>query len=143
MEEKTADVEVKERPKTLATCTPLEFLRQSNAIKKQVERWFKLTDIPNIRKHLPEVPPDATKEEKDALIKEQSMKNLSEMFDAALEDHPEETLAILALCCFVPVEEANDRTMDFYFECLSDLIDSESVANFFTSLVRLGLKLGK
>lgn len=129
--------------KSLANCKPSEFLKQTNKIKKYVEKWFKVTGIPDIRKHLPDIPEGATKEERDKLIKEQSAKNLSAMFDAALEEHPEETLGILALCCFIPVEEADNVGMDYYINALTDMIESEAVQRFFTSLVRLGLKVGK
>lgn len=36
--------------KNLANCTPSEFLKQTNKIKKSVEKWLKATDIMEIRK---------------------------------------------------------------------------------------------
>ena len=129
--------------KSLANCKPSEFLKQTNAIRHYVERWLKTIKFSEIRKHLPEIPDGATPEEKAELIREQNFKNFSEMLDSALDEHPEETLGVLALCCFIPVEQADDQPMDFYIEALADLIESEAVQRFFISLVKLGLKVGK
>ncbi len=132
-----------EKVKSIANCKPSEFLRQTNAIRHYVEKWLKATDIAAIRKRLPEIPVGATEEEKNELMAKQSRENFSAMLDAALERHPEETLGVLALCCFTPVEEADNLPMEHYIEALADLMESEAVMRFFTSLVRLGLKLGK
>ncbi len=132
-----------EKVKSIANCKPSEFLRQTNAIRHYVEKWIKATDIAEIRKRLPEIPAGATDEEKKELMAKQSRENFSAMLDAALDEHPEETLGVLALCCFLPVEQADDYPMEHYIEALADLMESEAVMRFFTSLVRLGLKLGK
>ncbi len=55
------DIEVKEGTiKTLSNCKPSEFLKQTNRIRKAVERWLTDTDIANIRKRQPikEMVPD-------------------------------------------------------------------------------------
>ena len=70
------------------------------------------------------------------------MKNLSAMFDSAMEEHPKETMGVLALACFIPVEEAEDHPMDDYLMSLSELMESEGAIRFFISLVNLGLKSG-
>lgn len=128
--------------KSLANCKPTEFARQTNKIRHYVEKWVKLTQVGEIRKHLPEIPEGATEEEKNALIKEQNFKNFSEMLDKALEEHPEETIGVLAMCCFIPPEKADEQPIDLYFEVLSDLIESKAVTRFFISLVKLGLRVG-
>lgn len=128
--------------KNLANCKPSEFLRQTNKIRHYVQKWMDITDIPNIRKRLPQIPEDATPEERKKLIREQSMKNLSAMFDSAMEEHPEETMGVLALACFIPAEEAEDHPMDDYLMSLSELMESEGAIRFFISLVNLGLKSG-
>lgn len=129
--------------KNLANCKPTEFLKQTNAIRKYVEHWFKVTDIPAIRKRLPVIPEGASEEEKKRLLEKQMRKNFSEMLDAALEEHPEETVGVMALACFVPLEEAENHTMDFYLESLAEIMESEGCLRFFTSLAKLGLSLGK
>lgn len=128
--------------KNLANCKPSEFLRQTNKIRHYVQKWMDITDIPNIRKRLPQIPEGTTEEERKKLIREQSMKNLSAMFDSAMEEHPEETMGVLALACFIPAEEAEDHPMDDYLMSLSELMESEGAIRFFISFVNLGLKSG-
>lgn len=133
--------------KTLADCKPSEFLRQTNLIRKSVERWLTVTDIAAIRKRLPalEATPDGADAEKTAAaikrnkeaMAEQAKKNLSAMLDAMLEDHPDETLEVLALCCFVAPEKVDEHPMGEYLTAFSKLISEEAVIGFFTSLARL------
>lgn len=137
-EKKTEEKKIK----SLANCKPTEFARQTNKIRHYVEKWVKLTQVGEIRKHLPEIPEGATEEEKNALIKEQNFKNFSEMLDKALDEHPEETIGVLAMCCFIPPEKADEQPIDLYFEVLSDLIESKAVTRFFISLAKLGLRVG-
>ena len=132
-----------EKIKSIANCKPSEFLKQTNAIRHYVEKWLKDIKFADIRKRLPTIPEGATEEEKKELIAAQSRKNFSEMLDSALDQHPEETLGVLALCCFLPVEEADNQSMDFYIGAIADLIESEAVMRFFISLVKLGLRVGK
>lgn len=136
--------------KTLATCKPSEFLRQTNRIKKSVEKWLTDTDILNIRKRmatLEMMPKDATEEERKAifernkkLTEEQAKRNISAMLDAILEEHPDETLEILALCCFVEPENADDYSVGTYLEAFNSLINDKAVIDFFTSLASLVAK---
>lgn len=131
--------------KSLANCAPTEFMTQTNKIRKSVEKWLKLTDIMNIRKHAPKYEPipangknldeiNARNAEKKF---EQAKANLSAMMDAIFEEHPTETLEILALCCFVEPKDVDSHTMREYLEVFNDLINDEVVIRFFTSLVRL------
>lgn len=133
--------------KTLADCKPSEFLRQTNLIRKSVERWLTVTDIAAIRKRLPalETAPEGADAEKTAeVIKrnkaamaEQARKNLSAILDAMLEKHPDETLEVLALCCFVEPKDVDKHPMGEYLTAFSKLISDEAVIGFFTSLMRL------
>lgn len=133
--------------KTLATCKPSEFLKQTNRIKKAVEKWLTDTDIMNIRKRMPAaevVPIDATAEEKASIAsknkkarEEQAIKNASAMLDAIMEEHPDETLEILALCCFVEPGNVDDYPMSSYLEAFNSLINDKAVIGFFTSLASL------
>lgn len=134
--------------KTLHTCKPTEFLRQTNLIRKSVSKWLTDTDILNIRKRLPvyeTAPADASAEERAAVIKRnaaankvQARKNLSAMLDAMLDEHPDETLEVLALCCFVDPENVDDYPITDYLEAFTSLISDEPVLGFFTSLASLG-----
>lgn len=133
--------------KTLATCKPSEFLRQTNKIKHSVEKWLTDTDILNIRKRIAAleiVPKNATESERREIAErnkeasyEQAKKNASAMLDAILEKHPEETLEILALCCFVEPSHVDDYTVREYLEAFNSLINDKAVISFFTSLASL------
>lgn len=133
--------------KTLATCKPSEFLRQTNRIKKSVEKWLTDTDIINIRKRLPVleiVPKDASDEERiqiatrnKRLSDEQAKRNISAMLDAILEEHPDETLEVLALCCFVEPDDADNHSVSEYITAFNSLISEKAVVDFFTSLASL------
>ena len=137
--------------KTLVNCKPSEFLRQTNKIKKAVEKWLTLTDVINIRKKMPKsLPPalekGATKEEvmarTDAVNKafqEQALKNISAMLDAMLDKYPDETLEVIALCCFIEPEEVDNYKVADILQAISELMADEAVLGFFTSLAKLGV----
>ena len=134
--------------KTLASCKPSEFFKQTNLIRKSVEKWLTDTDIMNIRKRLPKkeaVPISATQEEIEAInernnkaVREQMRKNFSAILDAVMEEHAEESLEILALSCFVEPEDVDNYPVSEYLKAMTELLNDESVIGFFTSLVRLG-----
>lgn len=136
--------------KTLVTCKPSEFLRQTNRIKKAVEKWLKDTDIMNIRKRLPSlevVAMNATDEERreiaarnKKLTEEQARKNVSAMLDAILEEHPQETLELLGLCCFIEPEHVDDYKVTDYLDAFNSIINDKAVIDFFISLASLGVK---
>lgn len=133
--------------KNLANCTPTEFLKQTYKIKKDLEKWITDIDLKNIRARKPEIieiPQEATAEEKRKIIsengkrvKEQGMKNLSDIFDAAMGEHPDETLRILALMCFVEPDDVDNHSISEYMQCIADLMSDDAVVNFFVSFYRL------
>lgn len=137
-----------EERKNLATCTPREFLKQTNRIRKSAEKWMNVTDIIGIRNRpvegLQEIPKDdfleATRIRKENAekIAEQSARNLNDILNAALEEHIDETLEILALACFVEPENVDDYKISFYLRNLSDILSDKDVLGFFTSLAQLG-----
>lgn len=123
--------------KNLANCKPSEFLKQSAKIRRSVSKWLTVTDIMNIRKRLPELPDDVTEEEKDEAMTNQGMKNMDAILEAILEDHPDETLELLALLCFIEPANVDDYPMSLYFDSFNELINNNAVKGFFISLVRL------
>lgn len=135
--------------KNLANCKPSEFLKQTNRIKKSVEKWLTATDIIKIRENMPEfIKPtiEADVEERAGIFAEnerrkkaQARKNLSRMLDAILDEHPEETLELLALLCFVEPKDVDEYEMCDYLESVTEMMDNKAVVGFFTSLQRLGL----
>jgi len=123
--------------KNLANCSPTEFLRQTNRIRKSVQKWLTDTDIINIRKRLPDIETDATDDDKKKALEEQARKNFNAILDAVMDEHPEETVELLALMCFVEPDDADNHTMDEYFGALDDMLNSQSVVSFFISAVSL------
>jgi hypothetical protein len=125
--------------KNLANCKPSEFLKQTNRIKKSVEKWMKATDLMAIRAVKPKFTEDMTAVERREAVRKQGLENFSRIFDAAVEDHPDETLELLALMCFVEPENVDDHTVAEYLDAVTELIQDKAVVGFFTSLASLGL----
>lgn len=132
--------------KNLANCTPREFLKQTYRIKKSVENWLKVTDILNIRKKVPTLQPitNLSEEEKAKVIQEnkaimakQMRENMLQILDKVLQEHSEETVELLALCCFVEPEDADNHTMSEYLNAIAELLSDQGVISFFTSLAQL------
>lgn len=142
----------KETIKTLASCDEIEFLRQTNKIRKAVQNWLTVTEIQKIRSRLPEyeiAPKDATKEEREAikvkndeLKRKQALENLDAMLDSMLEDHPEKTAEIMKLCCFVDPADKTSHHISFYMQAFTEMLADEAVIGFFISLVSAGKRLG-
>lgn len=124
--------------KTLANCTPREFLVQTNKIRKSAEKWLTLTKIMEIRKRLPEVEADASEEEKKAALEKQVRLNLSTMLDAILDEYPDETAELLGLLCFIDPKDLDNHSMLEILANVTEILNSEEVLSFFTSLAQLG-----
>lgn len=133
--------------KTLASCAPSEFLKQTVKLRKAASRWLRDTDIINIRKRIPvftKVPENATQEQKEKIVVEnkrladdQALKNINAMMEAAFEHYPDETLEVLALCCFIEPEHVDDHPISFYLSAFTEIMSDKSVMDFFTSLMQL------
>lgn len=136
--------------KNLANCKPSEFLKQTNRIRKSVENWLKITDVMNIRKRMPEGMPEITKDmskdearavlkKRQEMMAEQSQRNLKAMLDAMLDSHPDETLEVLALCCFVEPEDVDNYSVSEYLLSINELLADNNVRDFFTFVMSLDL----
>lgn len=124
--------------KTLANCSPREFLIQTNKIRKAVANWLSLTKLLEIRKNLPKLPSDATEEERRDATEKQIQTNMTAMLDAILDEHPEETAELLGLLCFVEPDDLDNHPMTEFFGAVSEILNSREIMDFFTSLVNLG-----
>ena len=133
--------------KNLANCKPKEFLKQTYKIKQSVQKWLTDTDVMNIRKHLPEMikitdgmtadQKESAQKENEKRINDQIMKNGMSILDSMLDTHADETLEILALCCFVEPSDIDNYSMSYYLSNIADLLSDPGVVSFFTSLARL------
>lgn len=134
--------------KNLATCKPSEFLKQTLRIKRLVEKWLTSEDIAEIRNRLPKtekILQTMTKEEQGEIMirnqkatKEQAIKNFMDILDVMLDKKFDETLAVIALSCFVEPENVDDYTIDDYLGSLSDMLENRNVIRFFASVAHLG-----
>ena len=141
----------KDEIKTLANCTDIEFLKQTNKIRHAVEEWLTATDIANIRKRMPQLEaiPEGTDKEQaklieaknDRLTQKQVNENLNAILDAMLEDHPEETIKIIRLCCFVEPDDDSHR-ITHYMAAVTQMINDKDVIDFFTSLMNTARTFG-
>lgn len=153
--------------KTLANCNAVDFLTQTNKIRKAVAKWLTDTDILNIRKNVPEMPQlkpleypkDVSDDEKEKLFdeyqkerekvleghekakREQVKKNLMEMLDKALDEFPMETLEILGMVCFVDKKDLEKTKGIDLLNGAMDAFADDEVVRFFTSLVSLEQKI--
>lgn len=126
--------------KNLANCKPSEFLAQTNKIRKFAERWLSLTGIPNIRKNVPPIKEGQSAEERKAELEKQARTNFQKILDAILEDHPQETLELLGLMCFVEPEDVDNYPVSYYLTSFNEIMGDEAVLGFFTSLMNLAQK---
>ena len=126
--------------KTLATCNPKEFLIQTNKIRKSVANWLSMTKVLEIRKAKPDIPADATPEQRKSALQDQVKKNLSAMLDSVLDEHPEETAELLGLMCFVDPDDLENHRMTEFLGAFSEIINCPEVISFFTSLMQLDQK---
>lgn len=134
--------------KTLANCTPREFLKQTSLIRKSISKWLKDTDIINIRKRMPElrkITKEMSEDERTAAFNEnkkaveaQSLENLNDILDAVMDRYPDETLEVMALICFVEPSKVDDYPMTEYLKSLTEILTDDTVMSFFTSLAQLG-----
>lgn len=128
--------------------SPLEFFDQSYKVAESLEKWLEVTDIQAIRKTpIPpsEIKEGMTTEEKRKAFEDfqerknaQAKKNLMKMLEAAMKDHPQETLELMALICCVDPSEANSHPMKEYFGLIMKALSDREAMSFFTSLVQLG-----
>ena len=135
--------------KTLVNCTPTEFFIQTNKIRKSAEKWLKDTNILEIRKRSPQgdfvtshgasaEEVKAKMEERKKAWAEQAKKNLFDILDAVFEDHPQETIELMALVCFIDPKDADNHTISEYLQCINEILTDDAVIGFFTSLASLG-----
>lgn len=88
-EERATGNQNKPRMKTLANCTPTEFLRQTNKIRHAAAGFMKETSVLELHKRRPKLTGKETDAEKKAALDKQSRKNLSDMADLLMDTNAE------------------------------------------------------
>lgn len=126
--------------KTLANCTDVEFLRQTNRIRKYAEAWLKDTGVLDIRRReLPKPDDSLSEDEKREAYRQNARDRLNDILDAALDTHAEQTAGLLRLMCFVEPDDDQSLRVPQMLGAVSELMENQDVLDFFTSLGRLGL----
>lgn len=124
--------------KTLANCSPVEFLRQTNKIRRAAAGFMKETGALELRKRRPELTGKETNAEKKAALDKQARKNLSDMADLLMDTNAEKTSELLGMLCFMePKDVADAKGIDFLTPAI-ELLSSQPVMDFLLSLAKLG-----
>lgn len=136
--------------KNLANCKPSEFFKQTLRIKRNVEKWLTSDDIKTIRSRkadYEEIVDTMTPKEKGEIMirnkakaEELVIKNFMDILEVMLDKKFDETLSVLALCCFVEPDHVDDYQVDEYLGSIADLISNPNVLRFFASLTQLEQK---
>lgn len=124
--------------KTLANCTPVEFLRQTNKIKYAVENYLKLTGAKEILRRRPTFSGSETAAEKAEITKHQWKDNMNTLTDTVLDTYAEQTAELIGLMCFMDKEQISNTQMINLLYPLLELIQNKQVMSFFQALVSLG-----
>lgn len=123
--------------KTLANCTPVEFLRQTNKIRHAVSDLFGAAGIQEIRKRLPAFSGSETVEERKAMLDKQGRENFSDILDALMDVNAEATVELLGLMCFQTPEEMAEKPGIDYLVPVMELLKSEPVRDFLSMFMGL------
>lgn len=121
--------------KTLANCTPVEFLRQTNKIRHAVAETLDMAGVSEIRKRQPELTGNETPEERKAALHEQGMKNFGAILDSLMDTNAEAFAAVLGMMCFKEPEDMEGSTGMEFLEAGLELIKSKPVMDFFGLLL--------
>lgn len=125
--------------KTLANCSPVEFLRQTNKIRHECSDFVKESGILEIRKRQPKLTGKETQDEKKAKLKEQAKKNLDAMLDALLDTSAEGTVHLLKLMCFQEKGEEELTGMQL-LRVAAEMVNDKAVIDFLSFWMQLGQK---
>lgn len=134
--------------KNLARCKPSEGFAQMVKIRKLAEKWINEVGFSEIYHKTPvlkQIKQDMSADEiqqlqneNKQLVAEQGLKNLFEMFDGMFEKYPQDTLSLIALCCFVEPEHVDDYEIADYLDAFYEMMNNKVVINFFTLLLSSG-----
>ena len=124
--------------KTLANCSPVEFLRQTNKIKYAVEYYLELTGAKEILRRGPAFTGEETSAERVEMRKKQSQENMNALLDVVLDTYAEQTAELIGLMCFMSKEEILETNMVTLLTPLLEILQDKQVLAFFQMLLPLG-----
>ena len=130
-------MKTKKVEKTIATCTPSEFMAQGYRLAGKVKALFEMAGIADIRKRMPEYKEEDTPEERRDKMQKQGKENLWAIFDELFGKYPKETTEVFGLMCFIePAEIDSYNGMELMAKCI-DMLGDENVATFLVSLSKI------
>lgn len=116
---------------TILTCDTKDFLRQMNAIRHDVERFFKDTGINTVIYNQPDIPADDKEREKKFLaIYNERFNKMVSCFGANIE----KTYALLTKMCFGDAEYVNGLNEMEVITLLMKMLTDKRVIPFFITL---------
>ena len=124
--------------KTIANLSGVEFLRAINRTRHAVEKLMKVTDVLGIWKKMPTFTGEETEEEKHEMARAQIKKNLNDILDALLENHPEETFECIMALCVRDEGEPEPDGIELVMAAFN-LISDQRVMDFLLQLGKSGL----
>ena len=124
--------------RTIANLNGVEFLRAINRTRHAAENLLNVTDVLTIWKKNPTFKGDETEEEKLKMAREQIKKNLSDILDSLLENHPEETFECIMAMCVRDEGEPEPDGIELIMAAFN-LISDKRVLDFLLQLGKLGL----
>ena len=124
--------------RTIANLNGVEFLRAINRTRHAVEKLMKVTDVLGIWKKMPTFTGEETEEEKHKIAREQIKKNLNDILDALLENHPEETFECIMALCVRDEGEPEPDGIELVMAAFN-LISDQRVMDFLLQLGKSGL----
>ena len=124
--------------KTIANLNGVEFLRAINRTRHAVDKLMKVTDVMGIWKKMPTFTGEETEEEKRKMARAQIKKNLNDILDALLENHPEETFECIMALCVRDEGEPEPDGIELVMAAFN-LISDQRVIDFLLQLGKSGL----
>jgi len=113
--------------KTLANCSPREFLAQTYRIRKAAAGWMERAGMDGLRARLREI--EGREEQIRAAARA--------LMDVALETCPDETAELLGLMCFIEPEDLERHAMAELLGAAREIANCPEIIDFFISLARL------
>lgn len=110
--------------RTIANCSPREFLAQTNRIRRSAARWLEMSGAAAILRSEGEL-----RGKVDGLLR------------GVLEKCPEETMELLGLMCFIEPEELDRHSVAELLGAAREIAGCPEVVDFFISLARLEIRL--
>lgn len=138
-ETKAVESTEKAERKTMLNCSNIEFIKQANAIKGDVEKFVAVTGINKIRAEQIKYEGSETEEEKEQLQKAFAHKKWDKILVACFAENTDLTMKLIAKMCFTTVEELEKMTPQELEATAVLLLADSRINDFFISLKVMGL----